>query len=64
MFMSFNLVVGCRNLPKMDLLGKSDPYVILELLPRSIYHKPVKEYRTAIQNKTLNPEFNELLNTP
>jgi hypothetical protein len=44
----------------MDLIGTSDPYVILELLPSSIYHKPQKEYRTSIQRRTLDPEYDEL----
>jgi Ca2+-dependent lipid-binding protein len=44
----------------MDVIGASDPYVILELLPFSFYHKNTKEYRTSIQKRTLNPEFNEL----
>jgi Ca2+-dependent lipid-binding protein len=45
----------------MDLIGSSDPYVVLELLPFSLYHKPEKECKkTTIQKRTLNPEFNEL----
>jgi Ca2+-dependent lipid-binding protein len=44
----------------MDVIGTSDPYVILELLPFSLYHKPPKAYRTATQKRTLNPEFNEV----
>lgn len=46
----------------MDMIGSSDPYVVLELLPFSLYHKPQKEYRTVMQKRTLNPEFNETFN--
>ncbi|CAF3534518.1 unnamed protein product [Adineta steineri] len=53
-------ILSCRNLPRMDLIGTSDPYVILELLPYSLYHKPQKEYKTSTQKRTLEPEFNEL----
>ena len=53
-------VVSCRNLPRMDVIGSSDPYVIIELLPHSLYNKPVKEYRTSVQKRTLDPEYNEL----
>jgi Ca2+-dependent lipid-binding protein len=44
----------------MDVIGSSDPYVILELLPFSIYHKTQKEYKTSIKKRTLDPEYNEL----
>ncbi|CAF0826106.1 unnamed protein product [Adineta ricciae] len=53
-------ILSCRDLPKMDLIGTSDPYVILELLPPSFYQKTPKEYKTSIQKRTLDPEFNEL----
>lgn len=43
----------------MDTFGTSDPYVILELLPSSIYHKQFKECRTTVQKRTLDPEYNE-----
>jgi Ca2+-dependent lipid-binding protein len=54
------IVLCCRDLPKMDRFGKSDPYVILELLPFSFYSKPPKEYKTSIQKQTLDPKYNEL----
>ena len=53
------LVLYCRNLPKMDIIGASDPYVILELLPTSLYLKRAKEYKTSTRKRTLEPEFNE-----
>jgi Ca2+-dependent lipid-binding protein len=46
----------------MDLIGTSDPYVVLELLPVSFYHKSVKETKTSTQKRTLDPEYNELFN--
>ena len=56
----FCVVLRGRNLPKMDVLGTCDPYVILELLPYSFYCKNQKEKRTAVQQGTLDPEYNEL----
>jgi Ca2+-dependent lipid-binding protein len=56
---SVYVVLCCRDLPRMDLIGTSDPYVILELLPVSLYHKQPKEFKTVIQKRTLNPEYNE-----
>ncbi|UJR27967.1 hypothetical protein I4U23_009225 [Adineta vaga] len=53
-------ILCCRNLPKMDYIGASDPYVILELLPSSFYQKTPKEYKTSIRKRTVNPEYNEL----
>ncbi len=55
----YYLVVSCRNLPKMDTIGLSDPYVVLELLPTSYYNKPVRVYTTKVKKNTLNPEYNE-----
>ena len=52
-------VIGCRNLPKMDMIGKSDPYVTLELLPYSFYRKAQNRVRTVTQKRTLNPEYDE-----
>ncbi len=43
----------------MDVIGSSDPYVILELLPYSLYNKALKEHRTTVQKRTLDPEYNE-----
>jgi len=54
------LIINCRNLPKMDYIGSCDPYVILELLPVSFYHKQQKESRTTVQKNTLNPDFHEV----
>lgn len=53
------IVLRCRNLPKMDVIGTCDPYVILELLPYSFYYKNQKEKRTPVQRGTLDPEYNE-----
>ena len=53
-------VLSCRDLPKMDVFGASDPYVILELLPSTLYPKRPKEDKTNIIKRTLDPEFNQL----
>jgi len=48
------IVVECKDLPKMDIMGKSDPFVRVYLLPNT--HK---ELKTKVIKKTLNPIFNE-----
>ncbi|CAF0823207.1 unnamed protein product [Rotaria sp. Silwood1] len=53
-------ILSCRDLPKMDYFGASDPYVILELLPSTLYPKRPKEEKTSTIKRTLNPEFNQL----
>ena len=57
----FSIVLRCRNLPKMDLIGTCDPYVVLELLPDSFNYKHSTEKRTTIHKRTYHPEYNELL---
>lgn len=47
-------VVRALNLSKMDLFGKSDPYVKLKLSGERL---PTK--KTSIKMKNLNPEWNE-----
>ena len=42
-------VVEARNLPALDILGKSDPYVRLKL--------STQEYKTPKKKKTLHPRF-------
>lgn len=48
-------VVRASNLCKMDLFGKSDPYVKLSLVGERL---PAK--KTTIKMRTLNPEWNEM----
>lgn len=55
------IVVHCRNLPKMDMFGTCDPYVILELLPDSFNHKNSREKQTKVKEGTYHPEYNETL---
>lgn len=47
-------VIRAKNLLKMDLFGKSDPYVKLKLSDERL---PAK--KTTIRMKSLNPEWNE-----
>ncbi|VAI91612.1 unnamed protein product [Triticum turgidum subsp. durum] len=47
-------VVRAMNLPKMDLLGKSDPYVKLRLSGERLPSK-----KTSVKMSNLNPEWNE-----
>ncbi len=39
-------------------LGLSDPFVIIELIPKNIFPKTSKQ-QTAVQRATLNPTFDE-----
>ena len=45
----------------MDMFGSCDPYVIAELLPTSFYQKNHKTERTAVQQRTQDPEYNKLV---
>lgn len=47
-------IVRASNLRKMDLLGKSDPYVKLSLSGERLPSK-----KTSIKMRNLNPEWNE-----
>jgi Ca2+-dependent lipid-binding protein len=47
-------VIRAMNLPKMDLLGKSDPYVKLRLSGERLPSK-----KTSVKMSNLNPEWNE-----
>lgn len=47
-------VAQCKNLPPMDMTGKSDPYVKCYILPEK-----KKKFETKVHRKTLNPIFNE-----
>lgn len=47
-------IVRASNLRKMDILGKSDPYVKLSLTGERL---PTK--KTSIKMSNLNPEWNE-----
>lgn len=47
-------VLQCRNLPPMDMTGKSDPYVKCFILPER-----KKKFETKVHRKSLDPIFNE-----
>lgn len=46
-------VIGAEDLPSMDILGKSDPYVVL------IMKKSGVKMKTRVLNETLNPVWNQ-----
>ena len=47
-------MVECKNLKKTDLIGKSDPYVRVYLMPGT--HM---ELKTKIVKNNLNPVYND-----
>lgn len=51
-------VLSARNLIPLDHNGLSDPFVIIEVLPRSIFSL-CRIQQTAIHKRTLNPTFDE-----
>ncbi|KAL0407624.1 UNVERIFIED_CONTAM: Synaptotagmin-4 [Sesamum radiatum] len=46
-------VISAENLPAKDLLGKSDPFVVLTM------KKSEQKYKTRVLNDTLNPVWNQ-----
>ena len=52
------LIFANFKYPKISTLGLSDPYVIIELLPKRIFPN-CPERSTAVQKATLNPQFDE-----
>lgn len=51
-------MIGAKQLIPLDTNGLSDPFVVIELVPRIFYQaQPV--VKTRIVNKSLNPIFDE-----
>ncbi|XP_076385469.1 BAI1 associated protein 3 isoform X3 [Megachile rotundata] len=51
-------VINARDVIPLDPNGFSDPFVIIELLPRRVFEH-CAEQRTNVKKKTLNPMFDE-----
>ncbi|XP_069688099.1 BAI1-associated protein 3 isoform X2 [Periplaneta americana] len=51
-------VLNARDVIPLDPNGFSDPFVIIELLPRKVFAH-CSEQQTNVQKKTLNPMFDE-----
>ena len=51
-------VIGAKSVIPLDSNGLSDPFVVIELVPRVRYHsQPIA--KTKVVSKTLNPIFDE-----
>ena len=50
-------IINARDVIPLDKNGLSDPFVIVELLPKRVFQCP--EVQTHIQKATLNPVFDE-----
>lgn len=51
-------VLNARDVIPLDPNGFSDPFVIIELLPRKVFSHCGKQ-QTNVHKKTLNPMFDE-----
>lgn len=51
-------VLSARDVIPLDPNGLSDPFVIIELLPRRLFPN-CSEQKTSVKHKTLNPVFDE-----
>ena len=52
-------VIAAHDLINKDFIGKSDPYVNIDLVTTSQGIKVIKTLRTKTKRNTLNPLFNE-----
>ena len=51
---------SAENLPRADVIGQSDPYVVVKIGPSDVsYEKKTLEFTTDTKYKTLNPQWNE-----
>jgi len=51
-------ILNAKNVIPLDTNGLSDPFVIIELLPRQLFEACV-EQQTVVHKRTLNPVFDE-----
>ena len=52
-------VIAAHDLINKDVIGKSDPYVKIDLVTASQGTKVIETLRTKTKRNTLNPLFNE-----
>ena len=52
-------VIAAHDLINKDVIGKSDPYVKIDLVTTSQGIKVIETLRTKTKRNTLNPLFNE-----
>ena len=52
-------VIAAHDLINKDVIGKSDPYVKIDLVTVSQGTKVIETLRTKTKRNTLNPLFNE-----
>ena len=52
-------VIAAHDLMNKDVIGKSDPYVKIDLVTASQCIKVIETLKTKTKRNTLNPLFNE-----
>ena len=50
-------ILNARDVIPLDNNGLSDPFVVVELLPKRVFH--CEQQQTHVQKATLNPTFDE-----
>lgn len=55
------LYIQCQNLPKMDILSESDPFVVVYMMDQN---KRIKLGKTEIIDNDPNPKFNTRIKVP
>lgn len=52
------LVIGAKQIIPLDTNGLSDPFVVIELVPKCRY-PTTQVFKTKVVSKSLNPIFDE-----
>jgi len=52
-------LLRCENLIPLDVTGSSDPFVVIKLVPESMFDGRVQSQQTKVYKKTLDPIFDD-----